>query len=509
MNARQTDNLLLPVLTASEMREWERVCFTTGGLSERVVMEAAGRAVAAAIARVFPEGPVVAAVGKGNNGGDALVALRTLRAWGREVLAVPVAGAEPDCRLAHGWELPTAEASAEIPVRGGVFVDGILGTGATGPPREGAASAIEWLNAAGGPVVAIDGPSGVDLTTGRAPGAAVQASLTVTFGCLKRGLLLHPGRRLAGRVVLAEVGFPPVPPAAGRAALITETFARSALPSIPPDAYKGSVGLVAVVAGRPGFGGAVVLTSMGALRAGCGGVRVLSAEANRGPVHAAVPEAVFFAREWENALEALDRTSAAAIGPGIGTDAGALALLRRILEAYPGALALDADAVTLIASTDGLLDAEIARRCVMTPHPGELARLLKTDTEAVLSDRFGAAQAAAERYGCVVLSKGAPSLVASPGQPVLVAAAGHSGVATGGMGDTLTGIVAAFLAAGVAPREAGAAAIHFAGRAAEAAGRGRGLLPRDVAEALPDVLLGQTPELIAEPPFLIEILAAE
>ncbi|MEX2582625.1 MAG: NAD(P)H-hydrate dehydratase [Gemmatimonadota bacterium] len=479
--------MLLPLLTAGQMRELERQAFGLAGLDERVVLESAGRAVAAAVAADFPEGRVVAAVGSGNNGGDAVVALRTLMAWGRDVVAVPLAGAEIPEGLRHGWDIPVS-ADPSVLATAGVILDGILGTGASGPPRDPVPELVESINAAGCPVVAIDGPTGVDMTSGAAPGAAVEARLTVTFGALKRGLLLHPGRRFAGRVLLAEVGFPP---GGGDedAAVVTDAWAFEQLPRIAPDAHKSSVGLVGLVAGRHSVGGAAIMAAMGALRAGCGGVRVASAEANRSAIHAAVPEAVFVDRDDPDLLDPLSGTAAVLIGPGIGTDESARALLERILAGFDGPLLLDADALTLVAREPSLLPSGWAAGVVMTPHPGELGRLLGRPTAEVLADRFASAVEAAGKFGCTVLSKGAPSMVAASDGRVLVSVSGHSGVATGGMGDTLGGIVAAFLAGGVQPVEAAAAGLHFAGRAAEAAGRGRGLLPRDVAESLPEVLL--------------------
>jgi ADP-dependent NAD(P)H-hydrate dehydratase / NAD(P)H-hydrate epimerase len=401
---------LLPVVTAEEMRSWERRCFAPGGVSERVVMESAGRAAAIATMRTFPEGVVVGAVGKGNNGGDAIVALRTLRAMGREVRAVPVGGATVLTELAHGWEIPLADRSADAFARAGVVIDGILGTGASGAPREPQAEAIREMNRSGRPIVAIDGPSGVDLGTGVVEGDAVEASLTVTFGALKRGLLLHPGRRLAGRILLAEVGFPPLDSGIASAAAITEAWARHHLPAIPPDAYKTSVGLVGIVAGRTGFGGAAIMAAMGALRAGSGGVRIFSTESNRIAAHTAVAEAVFVDRGSPDAFAMLEGTRAAVVGPGMGTDGEARDLLAMILTEFSGSLVLDADAITLLAREPALLRAGRGASCVLTPHPGELARLLGSDIGAVLANRLSAASTVAERFGCTVLAKGMVSI---------------------------------------------------------------------------------------------------
>jgi ADP-dependent NAD(P)H-hydrate dehydratase / NAD(P)H-hydrate epimerase len=495
----------LPLPTATEMREVERLAFGQGGVDERVVLESAGRAAAMAVAREFPDGRVVAAVGRGNNGGDAIVALRTLQAWGRDVSAVPVAGGSLPEGLTHGWAIPTSEDTAAL-ATAGVVLDGILGTGASGALRPPIADIVERMNASSRPIIAIDGPTGVDLDTGRVAGAAVRAVLTVTFGALKRGLLLFPAREHAGRILLAEVGFPPMDRASARASLVTDSWARQRVPAISPDAHKGSVGLVGIVSGRSGVGGAAIMAAMGALRAGSGGVRIASAEANRGAIHAAVPEAVFLDREGSDLLESLRGTAAILIGPGIGVDDHAIDLLRAVLDGHDGPFVIDADALTLIARDPDLVATDVGQRSVFTPHPGELGRLLGRRTEEVLEDRFDAAEEAARRFGCTVLAKGAPSLVAKPGEPTLVSVAGHSGVATGGMGDTLGGVVAALLAGGASPRDAAGAGVHYAGRAAEAAGRGRGLLPRDVAEALPAVLVA--PPTAAPPvPFLLDIPA--
>lgn len=476
----------VPVLTAEEMRAWDRRAIQEGGIPERVLVEAAGRAAADVVQRLFPERRVVAAVGAGNNGADALVVLRTLAARGRAVAAVQAGSALPDRALLHGWEVEVLPAeAAEAAFRGaGVVVDGVLGTGARGAPRAPQAAVIEAMNAAGRPVVALDGPSGVDMATGRAEGAAVRADVTVTFAASKRGLHLFPGRELAGRVLVVEVGFPPLAPRAASAWAVTAEWARRRIPVVPPDAHKGVTGAVAVVAGRPGMGGAAVMVGTAAARAGAGLVRIVSHEANRVVVQVGLPEALFTDREAEGWDEVLAGSDAVVVGPGMGTEEADRELLRRVLRAGSAPLLLDSDALTLLARHPELRG-ETGRPLLLTPHPGEMARLLGTETRAVTADPFGAAAEAAERFRCAVLLKGSPSLVATPGEPTLVNTTGHSGVATGGMGDTLAGVAGALLGMRCAPREAGALALFLAGRAAEAAGRGRSLLPRDVAEALP------------------------
>jgi hydroxyethylthiazole kinase-like uncharacterized protein yjeF len=479
----------VPLLTALEMRAWDDHATGVLAIPDRVLMEAAGRAAAGVVQRLYPQGRVVAAVGAGNNGGDALVLLRALHGWGRDVCAIPLADRALRPELLHGWDIPIGEAS-EAPAllaSAGVIVDGMLGTGARGAPRETAARLIEMINDAAAPVAALDGPSGVDLTDGSTPGAAVQADVTIAFGAPKRGLLLFPGRRCAGRIIAVEIGLPPLASVAAR--VVTPSWAHARLPAVPANAHKGTLGTVTVVAGHPGMAGAAILVGMGAARAGAGKVRFVSPRENRVILQTAVPEALFVDRDNEKLEGAFHDADAVVAGPGMGTDDSAGDALRILIERGEAPLLLDADALNLIAQDHQLLEKAGDRPRLLTPHPGEMARLMGTETGQVVADPFGAVTQAAERFGCAVLLKGMPSLVAAPGETILANVAGHSGIATGGMGDTLAGIAGAFLAQGCSPGDAAALALFFSGRAAQLAGGGRSLLPRDVAEALPAALL--------------------
>jgi ADP-dependent NAD(P)H-hydrate dehydratase / NAD(P)H-hydrate epimerase len=482
----------VPLLTAVEMQAWDRGAIERCGVPERVLMESAGRAVAAVVQRCFPGGRVVGLVGGGNNGGDAVVALRTLRAWGREVAAVRVGSREPDPALLHAWEFPWETDRETALLRAAVLLDGILGTGSRGAPREPAAEWIEAANGSGRPIVALDVPSGVDPSTGAAPGAAIRAAVTVAFGAPKRGLLLYPGRFHAGRILAVEIGFPPLDPAGAAAAVITPGWARAHLPGVAPNAHKGSMGDVAVVAGSRGVAGAAVLVGTGAARTGAGKVYLLSTPENREILQVALPEALFLARDDDGAADLIGRADAVVVGPGIGTDAAAHALLERVLRSGDAPLLLDADALTLVARSPDLLGSP-TRPLLLTPHPGEMERLLGRTVKHVVADPFDAVAEAVDRFRCAVLLKGAPSLVAAPGERILANVAGHSGIATGGMGDTLAGVAGALLAVGCAPHTAGALALYLCGRAAEIAGRGRALLPLDVADHLGDAFLAPTP----------------
>jgi ADP-dependent NAD(P)H-hydrate dehydratase / NAD(P)H-hydrate epimerase len=459
------------------------------GVPERALMENAGRAAALVIDRLHPAGRVVAVVGSGNNGGDALVALRSLQSWGRDVAYVTV-GSDPDLGLLGGFHVPRADGQAADAALAGaaVLVDGVLGTGARGEPREAAATLIRRMNGSGRPIVALDIPSGVDPTTGAIPGEAVAASVTIMFGWPKTGGLLQPGRSRCGRVVAVEIGFPPLLDGEAGAAVITTDWARARLPARDPSTHKNAVGRVLVVAGSRGVAGAAAIAGRSATRAGAGYVRIATVEANRVVVQSLAPEALFVDRGDADALgAAVEQADAILIGPGMGTDADAEAVLDRVLDgAGDRGLVLDADALTLLARREhgfrSLRDSP-AGRALLTPHPGEMSRITGLDVDGIRADPLGRARELAGTVGAVVLLKGAPSVVAAPGRPVLVAGIGSSDLATAGMGDQLGAAAAAFLAAGVEPAIAAGLALFYGGRAAELAARGRALTPHDVADA--------------------------
>lgn len=491
---RPRGGLHVPAPTGAQSAAFDALAIEELGVPQPVLMENAGRSAALLVQRLFPEGPVVGLVGSGNNGGDALVLLRTLAAWGRSVVAVVVANREGD-GLLHGWsvdvlgdgELDDGDWSRLL--EGAVVVDGILGTGVRGAPRDRQARAIRHVNASGRPVVSLDIPSGVDGATGAVPGEAVEASVTVTFGAPKLGSLLHPGRARVGRLVAVEMGFPPLVRLEAEARIATPSWARSRMPRRGTDTHKNEVGRLLVVAGGEGMAGAAVMAVRAGLRTGAGLVQVASAPANRTILQSAVPEAIWVDTGAEGALEeALRETHAVAAGPGLGTDAWAEELLGRVLAIGDSPLALDADGLNLVAAGRVEEAAEVAARrpLLLTPHPGEMARLLDEDGSALQEDRVGTARDAAERWGCAVLLKGAPSLVAAPGSPVWVDTQGSSDLAVAGMGDVLTGVTASLAAQGLPPSEAASVGLYLSGRAARLAGRGAGLTPGDVIRWLPE-----------------------
>jgi NAD(P)H-hydrate epimerase len=487
--------------TGAESAEFDRFAIQDLGVPQDTLMENAGRSAALLLDRIYPRGQVTALVGTGNNGGDALVLLRNLAAWGRPVSAILVGERGLEESLLHGWGIrtfvdsdfggSTALLDGEL-ARAQVLVDGVLGTGINGPPRERQAWAINGMNRAEAPVVALDIPSGVDAITGAVPGDAVAAAMTVAFGGTKLGGLLHPGRELVGRLVAVEIGFPPVEDRTFRATLITPGWASLRLPRRDPDTHKNAVGALLLVAGHSGMAGAAVLAARAALRAGVGFLRVASPQENRGILQQTVPEAVFVdASDPVALLEAIAASRALGVGPGMGTEEEGGEILNRVLEAPGGhPLLLDADALNLVAQGRAPSLAELGkeRDVVLTPHPGEMSRLTGLEPGRVTANRPEVALRLAEETGCSVLLKGMPSLVASPEGRLLVDTVGSSDLAAAGMGDVLSGVISAFLAQGSDPQEAAALGLHTSGRAAVRTGLGASLTPGDLVDHLPDAL---------------------
>ena len=485
--------MLEPLYTAAEMRAAEDA--HAGTTLE--LMERAGAAVAEAALRDYGEASRFSVwCGTGANGGDGLVVARKLREAGRPV-TVRLVGREEkvkgdaaeNLRRARELGVPFADG----PVESAVVVDALFGTGFTGAPRDEAAQAIEELNALGAPVLAVDLPSGVDASTGAVEGTAVKAARTVTFHARKLGLVVAPGRFHAGEVVVADIGLDATETTHRR---VTEAILEL-VPRRAPEDNKYSAGTVLVVGGSPGLTGAPSLTAEAALRAGAGYVLVGAPEAVHPVLEQRLVEPVTRALPCDEdgrltpaaadaVVAAAERADAVALGPGLGRSEGTRELVSALLERLDVPVALDADGLWALA---GRLD-QVARRrapTVLTPHAGELARLLERPSDSVDAQRLASVAEAAEAARATVLLKGADTLVATPGAGVLVCDLGNPGLATAGTGDVLTGALAAFLAKGMDPPSAAAAAAAACGVAADLAAErhGRaGLIARDLVESL-------------------------
>ncbi len=433
--------MIEPLYTAEELRAAEE------GHDVAQLMDRAGRALAEEILTHFPQARSFAGVyGDGANGGDGRIAAELLRASGWEEVALGQAD---------------------------VVIDALFGTGFRGAPREEAAAQISAINEAGAPVVAVDIPSGVDASTGEVPGAGVRAALTVSFHGRKVGHEVAPGRFHRGELVVADIGLEHRVTAHG---LVTPAVL-DLVPRRKPGDTKYTAGSVLVVGGSPGMTGAVCLAAAAAFRADAGYVAVAAPPESLPIVEARLLEAV--KRPLDEVWDATERASALAIGPGLGRDR--TELVRRLLVE---------SALPAVVDADGLWELEpVAREgaTVLTPHSGELGRLLGEDAAWVDAHRLEALNRAVERFRCVVLLKGEGTLVGAPGSGPLVCG-GFPSLATAGTGDVLTGVVAAFLAKGMDPRLATAAAAVAHTQAAVNAPFRSGLVASDLLTSLPRVL---------------------
>ena len=450
------------------------------------LMARAGQSAWRTVLRHWPQARrIVVACGPGNNGGDGYVLARHALESGRQVRvlrlqppATPLAQRACGAFVAAGGDVAPFDGTLG---EADLLVDALFGIGLSRAPDDAATALIDAFNAHPAPTLALDVPSGIDAASGSAPGAAVVADRTLQFITRHRGLRTGAAMDHAGHLELASLDLPPqvfdgiVPSAeAWRADGLGGFF-----PLRPRDHHKGRNGHVLCIGGDHGGGGAVVLAAEAALRCGAGLVSIATRSTHVAAALARRPEAMVHAVEGvADLMPLLARADVLAIGPGLGQDAWGHGLLALVLaQAQPRVL--DADALNLMAANQWSPSAGD----VLTPHPGEAARLLGSTTQAVQADRFGAAQALCERFGATVVLKGAGSIVAAPGAMPAVIGAGNPGMAVGGMGDLLTGVIAALLAQGFAARDAAIAGALLHAAAGDAAARDdgeRGLLPSDL-----------------------------
>jgi NAD(P)H-hydrate epimerase len=504
---------LEPLPDAETMRGVDRWAIEDRGVSGLDLMDRAGTGVARAVEVHSGDGLVTVVCGKGNNGGDGLVVARLLRETGREVTVVCVAPAEEftgdaAANLARlPGEVPVTLANGAAAIeRASVIVDGLLGTGFGGEPHGVVAEAIARVNAADGAVVAVDVPSGVDASTGVVSGEAVNADVTVSFHTSKPGLWIMPGKRHAGEVRTIDIGIPRGAPMQASIGLISSAVAEL-LPRRAADSTKFASGQVVVAGGSRGLTGAPRMAAHAAMRAGAGYViACVPASAQDSLVSAATPELMtrgvaesdgaFEPAAAAQTIESIRPGGALALGPGIGRSDVAVAFARELALQAQAPMVLDADGLNAHAGRLAELRGRQAPT-VLTPHAGELARLLELDSERIERERLRHVRAAAEQSGAVVVLKGDDSLIADPSGYVAVSRGGSPALATAGTGDVLTGVVAALLAQGLDPFEAASAAVWLhaaAGReAARRQGAPEGVIASDVIEALPAVRAEEDP----------------
>ncbi|MDX2175017.1 MAG: NAD(P)H-hydrate dehydratase [Candidatus Sumerlaeia bacterium] len=501
----------MKAVTAARMRALDREAIERRGIPAGALMEAAGRAIAEEIAAQFPEpGHCVVLAGRGNNGGDGLVAARHLAHSGWRVDLVAVMGLGFAGPALDAWRALPADVAVHEPAAmpnlpqlladADAVLDAMLGTGASGELRAPLGDIVDCVNNCPAFVAAADIPTGLDADTGRGP-RAIRAHRTVAIGLPKVGFLVNDGPSLTGTVVVRPIQFPADLLACPdvRTATLTRDEARALLPRRPRDGHKGTFGLCALFAGSDSMPGAASLAAQGALRSGCGLVRAVAPGAIRPILAAQIPEALLPAlpslagepsfralppQEWELAGPDAD---AAVIGPGLGTGVGCRDLLFQALERLVCPVVLDADALN-IAAAEPDIRALLGEAHVLTPHPGEMARLLGRSVAEVQRDRWQSAMDAADRFGCVVAFKGHGTIVADPGGEATHIPTGNTALARGGSGDVLAGLIGGLLAQRCAPGAAARLGCWIHGLAADIAARGaspRGLRVTDIAAAIP------------------------
>lgn len=493
----------MKTVTAEQMRELDKRTMEEFGVPGDVLMERAGQGVADAIRRHselagFPMPLVHLIAGRGNNGGDAYVAARTLKSMGLEV-DVWVACAADELQgdaLKHfslmksegvRWEeLDTRDAWEKAlahPIPSEVIVDGVLGTGTHGPARGPAAGAIEYIKSRSDTalIVSIDIPSGLDADTGEPLGDTVSADLTVTIGLPKHGMLEPKALEYVGSLDVVDIGIPAEAveetPGHESRELIHPIDLRGILPRRARHAHKGSFGRVLLIGGAPGYAGAIAMSAQAAVRSGAGLVTAI-VPAGIVPIVASASLETMVVGEEENRHGSLsanmvkhwlsrhDEFDAILIGPGMTRSSDTLTIVREYLRQSQTPIVLDADALAVLENQPDWL-AKAEGPVVVTPHPGELALLFVQDVNQVQDNRLGMAIAAAKYTGATIALKGAGTVVASPDRMAGVNLTGNPGMATGGSGDVLSGLIAGLLAQGLAPHDATQLGVYLHGRAGD------------------------------------------
>jgi ADP-dependent NAD(P)H-hydrate dehydratase / NAD(P)H-hydrate epimerase len=508
---------MIPVLTPEQSNRWDELA-VSAGIERATLMETAGRAGTIVLAERFAHllrGGVLVAAGPGNNGGDGWVVARALHRAEVPVWVAALPSGSELCARAAG--LARAEGVREVAADGpwpsvGLAVDALLGTGATGAPRPAVSALLSRILDLEIPILAIDGPTGLDLLTGVVHGPT-RADLTVTFGGLRRGHLL--ARDEVGSLVVVDIGHPrpdPCWPTLVSAAQAAEWQRR-----LKPRDHKGDRGRVVIVGGAPGMSGALRMAARAAFAAGAGLVHAVAPPETVAALVQAEPDVQTLEQAFDRPpsaalIDLVSKADALAIGPGLGRESGRRAFVTALLEVASRAV-IDADALIAFAGAESELRALAqARVVVLTPHPGEFRTLFPSLASIRELDPWSAAASAAQASGTTLLLKGVPTVIASGTRPLLTVAAGNPGLATGGSGDVLTGLVSTSLAQGLDPMAAAAVAAQALGEAADLAARritARAARPMDVVSALPDVWreweMLRTAGPMSRPPILLEL----
>ena len=501
------------VATAEEMRELDRRAVEEFGVPSIELMENAGRRVSEAVQDLLGdiEGKrVVVAAGRGNNGGDGFVAARHLRDAGADVavflLGDPAevcgdAKINLDILLKTGLPVRPITSVSEIETSLAdchTVIDAIFGTGLKGDVTGLAAEIINAINAANRPVLAVDLPSGLDADTGKIWGVCVQADCTVAFALPKIGLLTYPGAAYVGELLVGDIGIPKQLHEEINVETADDQWVAERLPARPKDANKGTFGTAVVIAGSPGYTGAAAMASEAVLRSGAGLSMLVVAEGLQDIMAAKLTEVIthglpqtanrsISAEAVTPALELCKKAESVVLGCGLGTHEETCRFVHEFIRSIDKPMVVDADGLNCLSKNIAVLEGDHGE-LILTPHPGEMSRLIGTSIPEIQSNRLDAACRAASRFHSVVVLKGARTLIAEPSGRVFINMTGNSGMATAGTGDVLAGIIGGLLAQGMKPFEAAVCGVHIHGKAGDIAATElgeAGMIAGDVLLAVP------------------------
>ncbi|MDE0317421.1 MAG: NAD(P)H-hydrate dehydratase [Candidatus Poribacteria bacterium] len=518
----------MKVVTAAEMRQIDKNTIEGIGIPGIVLMETAGSEIVRAIEQHYPTAQRVGVfVGKGNNGGDGLVIARQLAHAGREVQIFLVSPAESftgeartNLDIAKNLVLQIEEilTDTSIDILGcELLVDAIFGTGLRGAVREPVANIINAINDLPIPILAVDLPSGLDADSGTPLGTCVQADRTITIGLPKRGLLVHPGAEFAGKIEVVDIGFPQqiIDAQNIKVNWTTEKDAAAWIPVRSPASYKGSYGRVLVVAGSTGMTGAAALASEAAFRVGAGLVTLTIPKSLNPILEVKLSEVMTLPLPETEAgslaesststiLEYAKKTkSVLAIGPGLSQHPQTVKLVHQLVKENKEQglglrMVIDADGLNALAQATDLISL-LGTETVLTPHPGEMARLTNIPISTLESNRIGTAEEFANQYGVTLVLKGAPTVTSNPSGEIWINSTGNPGMATAGMGDVLTGIIAGLMAQNMSSETAAVLGVYLHGLAGNIAAEKlgmHGLIAGDVLQAVPQAISSLIPDYL-------------
>ncbi|MDY0211854.1 MAG: NAD(P)H-hydrate dehydratase [Desulfuromonadaceae bacterium] len=489
----------MKLVTAAQMRDMDSCAIETYGIPAAVLMENAGRSAAEILhTRYYKEvsgAPLSRALvfsGRGNNGGDGYVIARHLQLRGWEVQVVVLARAE-DLEGSAAINLKILQRAAVdiafapdsvrldailpiLPCRDVLIIDAMFGNGLTSAIGGHYLKALRWINAATAVVAAVDMPSGVDATSGEILGEAVKADCSISFACAKVGQVSAPAYSVCGTLYVADIGMPKVlrDSVADTLLFVDDADAQQLLPPRRSDAHKGDCGHSLILAGTHGKGGAAQMAAEACVRSGSGLVTLVTPVTVQCSIAGHIPEVMThgvsdtgWSVEMLPELERLwQERNAIAIGPGLGTEESCARLVRELVVRCPLPLVLDADGLNAVSAVPEIFK-QRAGVTVVTPHPGEMARLCGCSVAQVQAERIRTAQEFAALFGVIVVLKGARTVIADPYGAVRINSSGNHGMASGGMGDVLTGVITAFIAQGLAALDAATLGVYLHGRAAD------------------------------------------